>query len=159
MHDDDPASAPEARSSKDKIEGGRHRHVGPEGESPCLFRFPSACRRRCLTGMSLLVHNVSVTTCQYIMRITFAYDKKARIPHYQVRHGDIQESQFEEVFSGPMVVIGRRGSALKAVGRTRTGRFLTVVFIRRGGDDYHVITAWPSKRTQIVLWHREMSNR
>lgn len=90
------------------------------------------------------------------MRITFACDKKTRTPHYQMRHGDIQESEFEEVFSGPMVVIGRRGSVLKAVGRTFKGRFLTVVFIRRGGDHYHVITAWPSKRKQILLWHREM---
>lgn len=121
--------------------------------------FPSDCKRWCLTCASSLIHNVSVTTSQYSMRITFAYDKKARIPHYQVRHDDIQDSQFEEVFSGPMVVIGRRGSVLKAVGRTRTGRFLTVVFIRRGDDHYHVITAWPSKRTQIVLWHREMSKR
>jgi len=93
------------------------------------------------------------------MKITFAYDKKAKKPHYQVRHSDINESEFEEVFSGPMVVIGQRGAVLKAVGRTFNGRFLTVVFIRRGGDHYHVITAWPSKRKQILLWHREMKKK
>jgi uncharacterized DUF497 family protein len=93
------------------------------------------------------------------MRITFAYDKKAKKPHYKVRHSDIKESELEEVFSGPMVVIGQTGSVLKAVGRTYTGRFLTVVFIRRGGDHYHVITAWPSKRKQILLWHREMKKK
>jgi hypothetical protein len=32
------------------------------------------------------------------MKITFAYDKKAKQPHYQVRHGDIDESEFTEVF-------------------------------------------------------------
>lgn len=90
------------------------------------------------------------------MKITYAYDRKAKKPHFQVRHGDLSESEFEEVFSRPMVVIGRRGPVLKAVGRTFKGRFLTVVFIRRGGDQYHVITAWPSKRKQILLWHREM---
>jgi hypothetical protein len=93
------------------------------------------------------------------MRITFAYDKKAKIPHYQVRHGDIHVSDFEEVFAGPMVVIGQSGSVLKAVGRTLKGRFLTVVFILWGGVHYHVITAWPSKRKQILLWHREMKKR
>jgi hypothetical protein len=90
------------------------------------------------------------------MKITFAYDKKAKKPHYKVRHSDINESEFEEVFSGPLVVIGQQGPVLKAVGRTFSGRFLTVVFIRRGGDRYHIITAWPSKRKQILLWHREM---
>ena len=90
------------------------------------------------------------------MEITFAYDKSAKKPHYQVRHGDINQSEFEEVLSGPVVVIGERGSVLKAVGRTFNGRFLTVVFIRRGGDRYHVITGWPSTRRQILLWHQEM---
>lgn len=93
------------------------------------------------------------------MRITFAYDKQAKKPHYQVRHADIDQGEFEEVFSGPVVVIGQRGSVLKAVGRTFRGRFLTVVFMRRGGDQYHVITAWPSKRKQILLWHREMRKK
>jgi len=93
------------------------------------------------------------------MKITFASDKKAGKPHYLVRHPDLGTHEFEEVFSRPMVVIGQRGSVLKAVGRTLGGRFLTVVFIRRGGDRYHVITAWPSKRKQILFWHREMKKK
>ncbi len=93
------------------------------------------------------------------MNITFAFDKKARKPHYLVRHPDIDEHEFEEVFTQPVVVIGQQGSVLKAVGRTFQGRFLTVVFIRRGGDHYHVITAWPSKRRQILLWHRETKKK
>jgi len=44
------------------------------------------------------------------MRITFAYDKKAKKPHYQVRHSDINEGEFEEVFSQPVVVIGQKES-------------------------------------------------
>ena len=90
------------------------------------------------------------------MKITFAYDKGAKKPHYKVLHRDIHEIEFEECFSRPLVVIGQQGSVLKAVGRTFRGRFLTIVFIRRGGDHYHVVTAWPSKRKQILLWHREM---
>lgn len=92
-------------------------------------------------------------------RLTFTYDKKARKPHYQVRHSDIDDREIEEAFSGPMVVIGQRGSVLKAVGRTLKGRFLTVVFIRRRGDQCHVITTWPSRRKQILLWHREMRGK
>lgn len=93
------------------------------------------------------------------MRITFAYDKKAKKPHDLVRHPEIDRHEFEEGFSRPMVVIGQRGSVLKAVSRTLAGRFLTVVFIRRRGDQYHVITAWPSKRKQILFWHREMKKQ
>lgn len=91
--------------------------------------------------------------------VTFAYDKRARKPHYKVRHSDIDNRGIEDALSGPIVVIGHQGSVLKGVGRTLKGRFLTVVFIRRGGDQYHVITAWPSKRKQILLWHREMKRK
>jgi hypothetical protein len=90
------------------------------------------------------------------MRVTFAYDKKARKPHYKVRHASIQEREFPEVFANPVVVIGQQGRVLKAVGRTVQKRFLTVVFLRVKDDHYHVITAWPSTRSQILLWHKEM---
>jgi len=93
------------------------------------------------------------------VRITFAYDKRAKKAHYKVRHGDIKENEFAEVFSRPMVVIGQQRRVLKTVGRTLAGRFLTVVFIRVSKDHYHVITGWPSNRTQILLWHKEIDKR
>ena len=93
------------------------------------------------------------------MRITFAYDKRAKKAHYKVRHGDIKESEFAEVFSRPVVVIGQQTRVLKAVGRTLGDRFLTVVFIRVSSDHYHVITGWPSNRAQILLWHKEIGKR
>jgi uncharacterized DUF497 family protein len=93
------------------------------------------------------------------VRLTFAYDKKARKAHFRVRHGNIREGEFEEVFSRPIVVIGQDGRALKAVGRTVTGRFLTAVFIRVGNNHVHVITGRPSTRRQILVWYREMNKR
>ena len=93
------------------------------------------------------------------MRITFAYDKKAKKAHYRVRHRTIKEGAFAEVFSGPVVVIGQRGRVLKAVGRTFQGRFLTVVFFHVTEEHIHVITAWPSTRKQILSWHREMKEQ
>lgn len=93
------------------------------------------------------------------MRVTFAYDKRAKRAHYKVRHSDIQEAEFHETFSRPVVVVGQQGCVLKAVGRTLRGRFLTVVFIRVSDEHYHVITGWPSKRKQILLWHKEMGKR
>ena len=93
------------------------------------------------------------------MKITFAYDKKAGKAHYKVRHAEIKEEEFEEVFARPVVVIGQEGRVLKAVGRTLAGRFLTVVFIRVSQDHVHVITGWPSNRKEILLWHKEMSRR
>ena len=93
------------------------------------------------------------------MRITFAYDKKAKKAHYRVRQSTIKESVFAEVFSGPVVVIGQKGRVLKAVGRTFQGRFLTVVFLRITEEHIHVITAWPSTRKQILSWHREMKEQ
>ena len=94
-----------------------------------------------------------------VVRVTFAYDKKARKAHFKVRHGNIREAEFEEVLSRSVVVIGQEGRVLKAVGRTLTGRFLTVVFIRVGIDHSHVMTGWPSTRRQILVWHREVSKR
>ena len=93
------------------------------------------------------------------MRITFAYDKRVKKAHYKVRHGSIRKREFEEVLSSPVVVIGQEGRVLKAVGRTLSGRFITVVFIRAKEDHYHVITAWPSKRRQILRWHKEIGKR
>ncbi len=93
------------------------------------------------------------------MRVTFAYDKKARKAHYKIRHANITEAEFEEIFSKQLVVVGQEKGVLKAVGRTSTGRFITVVFIRISGDHYHVITGWPSNRKQILIWHREMKGK
>ncbi len=93
------------------------------------------------------------------MRITFAYDKRAKKAHYKVRHGNIKEREFAELFSRPVVVIGKQRRVLKAVGRTLAGRFLTVVFIRVSSDHCHVITGWPSNRAQILLWHREIGKK
>jgi len=93
------------------------------------------------------------------VRVTFAYDKRAKKAHYKVRHGNIKEREFEEVFSRPIVVFGQEGRVLKAVGRTLTGRFLTVVFIRVSNDHYHVITGWPSNRKRILIWHKEIRKR
>ncbi len=93
------------------------------------------------------------------MRVTFAYDKKARKAHYKIRHANITEAEFEEIFSKQLVVVGQEKGVLKVVGRTSTGRFITVVFIRISGDHYHVITGWPSNRKQILIWHREMKGK
>ena len=93
------------------------------------------------------------------MRITIVYDKQERKARYKVRHGNIKEGEFEEVFVRPVVVFGRRKRVLKAVGRTFAGRFLTVVFIRVSDDHHHVITGWPSNKSQILLWHREWGKR
>jgi hypothetical protein len=71
----------------------------------------------------------------------------------------MKESDFAEVFSRPLVVIGKRRQVLKAVGRTLEGRFLTVVFIRVSSSHYHVVTGWSSNRKQILLWHREIAKR
>ncbi len=93
------------------------------------------------------------------MRITFAYDKKAKRPHYQVRHSNIKESAFAEAFSGPVVVIGQKKRILKAVGRTLQGHFLTIVFLRVSEEHVHIITAWPSTRKQILSWHKELKEQ
>jgi len=105
------------------------------------------------------VGTVIVYSSHYTVRITFAYDKRAKKAHYKVRHGNIKEGEFEEVLSRPVVVFGQRRRLLKAVGRTVAGRFLTVVFIRVSKDHYHVITGWPSNRRQILVWHTERAKR
>jgi hypothetical protein len=93
------------------------------------------------------------------MRITLAYDKRARKAHYKVRDANIKESEFEEVFSRPVIIFGQQKRVRKAVGRTLAGRFLTVVFMRLSNNHYHVITGWPSNRREILIWHREWVKR
>jgi hypothetical protein len=90
------------------------------------------------------------------MRITFASDKSCGKPHYKVCHPNMDERELREVFDGALAVFGRSKSVLKAIGRTRAGRFLTVVFVRRRPDSVHLITAWPSNQRQILIWHQEM---
>lgn len=109
--------------------------------------------------MSFSEASVIVDLGGYTSRITFARDKRANKARYKVRHGNIKESEFEEVLSRPVVVFSRRKRVLKAVGRTLAGRFLTVVFIRVSNNHYHVITGWPSNRSQILIWHREWVKR
>lgn len=90
------------------------------------------------------------------MRIPFAHDKSRGKPHFKVRHANIDEPEIRDVFDGALAVFGRRKSVLKAVGLTRSGRFLTVVFVRTRPDGVHLITAWPSNQRQILIRHREM---
>ena len=70
------------------------------------------------------------------MQVTFADEKKARKLHFKVRHANIKEIEFAEVFSGPVVVIGQKSRVLKAAGRILRGRFLTAVFIRVSDDHF-----------------------
>jgi hypothetical protein len=76
--------------------------------------------------------------------MTFAHDKRARKAHYKVPRANIREGEFEEV-QNPVVVFGQRKRVLKAVGRTLTGRFLTVVFIR------------VAKRSTLTFWMKNKS--
>ena len=127
-----------------------------ESEARLSFYYPSASERQTLSSGE---GSFIVYSSRYTVRITFAYDKRARKAHYKVRHGNIKETEFEEVLSNPVVVFGQERRVLKAVGRTLAGRFLTVVFIRLSNDHYHVITGWPSNRRQILIWHREWVKR
>jgi hypothetical protein len=71
------------------------------------------------------------------MRITVAHDKTHGKPHCKVHHPNIDEREIRDLFDGSLVVFGERKSILKAVGRTRAGRFLTVVFLHRKPDGIH----------------------
>ena len=73
--------------------------------------------------LSCSVRYTIVFLDHHIVQVTFAYDKKARKLHFKVRHANIDEVEFAEIFSGAVVVIGQKSRVLKAVGRTLRGRF------------------------------------
>lgn len=75
------------------------------------------------------------------MRLRFYEDPDAREPH--VRRHDVSESEVEEVLARPIEDrAGREGSRV-ALGQTRAGRYLRVIYVPDPEpDSVFVITAY-----------------
>ena len=63
------------------------------------------------------------------------------------RH-DVTKKEVEEVFMGFFQTFEGKKGRLGIIGRTRDGRFLTVILDPIGGGQYYPVTAHPSSRKQ-----------
>ena len=88
------------------------------------------------------------------MRFIFARETDGRI-HFRKRHPEVTVREVKGVFEFRMAIRPTYGGAWKGIGRTRSRRFLVVVF-KRGKQREHVfiLTAYPAKRKHVEVYLR-----
>jgi hypothetical protein len=85
------------------------------------------------------------------MRVRFYVDPQTGLPHIH-RHS-VSEEEVEDVLSGPGEDrIGRRGSRV-ALGQTRAGRYLRVIYVSESEGAY-VITAYELTGKALMAYRR-----
>lgn len=88
------------------------------------------------------------------MRFVFAREKDGRI-HFRKRHPAVTVREVTEVFEFRMAVQPTYGGAFKGIGRTRSRRFLVVIFKWGKNKDYvFILTAYPAKRAHVEVYLR-----
>lgn len=78
--------------------------------------------------------------------------------HVELGHG-IKPEEAEEVFAVyPLFRKTKRGHYV-AMGPTREGRYLTVIFELKEGDIARIITGWDMDKTEIRYWRSQKEKR
>lgn len=90
------------------------------------------------------------------MLIRFYHDPETGQVHI-FKHG-LNEMEVEEVLSRPGEDRPAREGARSAIGRTRAGRFLRVIYIPEPGGMF-VITAYELKGKPLAAYRRRMRRR
>jgi hypothetical protein len=86
------------------------------------------------------------------MNIRFYVDPESGTPHIH-GHG-VSEQEVEDVLTSPGEDRpGREGSRI-AIGQTRTGRYLRVVFVPDPAGESFVITAYELKGKPLIAYRR-----
>ncbi len=87
------------------------------------------------------------------MKIRFYVDPESGTPHIH-RHG-VSEVEVENVLSNPGEDRPGREGTRVALGQTRAGRYLRVIFVRGSGSDgSFVITAYELKGKPLAAYRR-----
>jgi hypothetical protein len=88
------------------------------------------------------------------VRFVFAREKDGRV-HFRKRHPEVTVREVKEVFEFRMAFQPTYGGALKGIGRTRSRRFLVVIFKWSKNKDYaFILTAYPAKRVHVEVYLR-----
>ena len=92
------------------------------------------------------------------MRLRFYIDPETGLPHIY-RHR-VEENEVEEALSEPGEDRPGRGSARVAIGQTRGGRYLRVVYVRDpGADRVFVVTAYELRGQPLTAYRRRRRGR
>lgn len=92
------------------------------------------------------------------MQIRFYLDSDTRQPHIY-KHG-VAEEEVEDVLANPGEDrVGQEGSRV-AIGRTRRGRYLRVIYVAEGHEDsVFVITAYELRGKALMAYRRRRRRR
>ncbi len=90
------------------------------------------------------------------MNVRFYIDPETRMPHIY-RHG-VDEDEVEDVLRKPGEDRPGREGARAAIGRTRTGRYLRVIYVPdQEPDSVFVITAYPLTGKPGIPWDQALA--
>jgi len=92
------------------------------------------------------------------MEVRFYIDEETGLPHVNA-HG-VSEEEAEEVVRSPGDDRPARDGARMALGRTRAGRYLVVIYVPDLDDDaVFVVTAYPLKGKLLAAYKRRLRKR
>ena len=92
------------------------------------------------------------------MNIRFYLDPATSLPH--IYNHDVDEEEVEDVLTGPGEDCPGRGGSRVAIGQTREGRFLRVIYIRDPQpDSMFVITAYEVRGKPLLAYRRRQRSK
>ncbi|MDB5301797.1 MAG: hypothetical protein JWO87_3460 [Phycisphaerales bacterium] len=92
------------------------------------------------------------------MRLRFYIDEDTELPH--IYQHNITEQEVREVLRSPLEQIKGRRDSLIALGRTRAGRYLKVIFSPdEDGEGIFVITAFEPTDNEVHALRRRLRRR
>ena len=92
------------------------------------------------------------------MQVRFYIDPETGVPHL-LAHG-VEEDEAAEVLAGPYEDRTGRAGARVAIGQTRAGRYLRVIYVPDPEpDQLFVITAYPLEGKPLAAFRRRMRRR
>jgi len=92
------------------------------------------------------------------MQIRFFIDPETGLPHIE-EHG-VSEAEVVDVLRKPLEEIGGRGASVIAVGQTRSGRYLRVIYSPDDdGEGIFVITAYDLPAKQLRALRRRLKRK
>ena len=92
------------------------------------------------------------------MIIRYNLDEETGLPHFW-KHG-VEEDEIAEVMARPGAILPGRRDTLEALGQTRAGRYLKVIFLRDPiPDSVFVLTAYPLTGNALKAYRRNRRRR
>jgi hypothetical protein len=92
------------------------------------------------------------------MQIRYYIDPETGVPHIYAH--DVDEAEAADVVRKPLEEIGGRGRSVIAIGQTRAGRYLRVIYSPdEDGEGIFVITAYDLPPKQLRALRRRLKRK